>query len=94
MLCLALLHHLVLTNGVPLPDALDWLASLGAHVVVEFVAPDDPMAERLIRAKRGVVHAGYDAATFSRLLEDRFDVRAEETLASGTRTLVFAAPRR
>jgi hypothetical protein len=94
VLCLALVHHLAITANVPLPDLLDWLAELGARVVIEFVDPGDPMAERLLARRRPGAAAGYDRETFERELRRRFEVRRAETLGSGRRTLYDAVPLR
>ena len=48
VLCLALVHHVVITANIPLADFLDWLASLGAAVVIEFVGRDDEMVQALL----------------------------------------------
>jgi hypothetical protein len=82
----------VLGAGIPLPEAVDWLASLGASVVVEFVGPEDPRARDLF-ARKGRTHPGYDRASFERLLGERFGVDRVEGLAGGTRVLYVAHPR-
>src|SRR5439155_12701696 len=51
-LCLPPVHHLALGANVPLRELVDWLRSLGAVLVVEFVTRDDPMAQRLLAAKK------------------------------------------
>jgi len=47
---LAVVHHLTVTDGVPLPDVFGLVASLVTKgVVVEYVPPTDPMFRRMIR---------------------------------------------
>ena len=46
VLCLAVVHHLALTNTVPLDEVVAFLADFGAPLVVEFPHRDDPMAAR------------------------------------------------
>lgn len=55
VIALALVHHLVLRDNIPLHDITRYLASCGNHVIVEFVPPDDPQVRRLLsqRASRG-----------------------------------------
>jgi SAM-dependent methyltransferase len=93
VLCLALVHHLAITHNIPLPALVEWLRSLDAAVVVEFVDREDPMARRLLSRKRAETHEEYERSIFERLLAETFDVDREETLASGTRTLYAARPR-
>ncbi len=92
-LALALVHHLAIGRNVPLRELVDWLAGLESPLVVEFVAPEDPMAKRLLAAKREGLHDGYSRASFEQALRERFDVERCEVLASGTRVLYSAAPR-
>jgi hypothetical protein len=93
VLALALLHHLVISASVPLPEVLDWLHSLGARLVVEFVHPDDGMVERLLANKPAGLHDDYRVDVFESLLAERFEVERQERLPSGTRTLYCARPR-
>jgi len=88
-LCLGLLHHLVLSAGLPLSEIVDWLAELGSDLVIEFVDPQDPMAASLGRT-RLVAKTDYQRAEFERLLNDRFDVVDQCELGCRTRTLYFA----
>ena len=93
ILCLALVHHLALTANVPLPAILDWYASFGSRLVIEWVDPADPMGVRLLSLKPAGTFPDYRAEVFERLLEERFVVDRREQLASGTRTLYAATPR-
>ena len=93
VLCLALLHHLAIARNVPLDELVAWLRDLGATLVVEFVDPADPQAQRLLAAKRPGAHGDYTRQRFERLLGDALEVERSETLGSGTRTLYLARPR-
>jgi hypothetical protein len=92
VLCLALVHHLALAANVPLPEVVGWLRSLDARVVVEFVDPADPMAQRLLGNLRPGLHDAYRREAFERLLGERFEVERRLELPSGTRTLYAAVP--
>ena len=87
VLCLAVVHHLALTNTVPLDEIVAFLADFGAPLVVEFPHDDDPMAARLLARKRAGVFDAYHRDNWERALAARFDVHATETLPGGTRTL-------
>jgi SAM-dependent methyltransferase len=92
-LCLALAHHISIGGNVPVREVVDWLASLGSAVVVEFPTRDDRQVQRLLAAKRDDLHGDYDRDFFERCLSDAFDVERTEALAGGTRLLYFAHPR-
>jgi hypothetical protein len=87
VLALALVHHLAIGRNVPLAELVEWLAGLGRHVVVEFVDPTDPMAQRLLANKEVGLFPDYRREEFERLLGERFEILRKEELASGTRTL-------
>ncbi len=76
--------------GVPLPELIDWLAGLTTNLIIEFVSKEDPMVRRLLRGRRDN-YSDYEPDVFERVLNDRFDVVRSEPLASGTRTLYYAA---
>jgi len=90
-LCLALIHHMVITANIPLPEFVEWLGSLGSALVIEFVTKDDPMVEKLLRNKADIYH-DYEVEVFESCLNEHFRVERSETLHQGTRRLYFAVP--
>ena len=73
VLMLAVVHHLIVTERVPLPQIVDLAASLTSDLlVIEFVAPEDSMFHRLTRG-RDHLHQGLDAAAFEDACHRRFD---------------------
>ena len=93
VLALAVIHHLAITNNVPLPEFVGFLADVGAETVLEFPTPDDQMVKRLLRNKREGVHDDYTATVLERALGDHFEIVTQETLPSGTRLLYHLRPR-
>ena len=93
VLCLALVHHLSIAANVPLTEVVEWLASLGGVVVVEFADRGDAMVERLLARKRDEAHPDYTVDRFERELGERFTIARREELASKTRILYEAHPR-
>jgi len=92
VLCLALVHHLVIAANIPLCELLDWLAGLGAEIVIEFATREDDMVRRLLRNKEDQ-YADYRLDVFERDLAARCTVVRREPLASGTRVMYWARPR-
>ncbi|MGE8941497.1 class I SAM-dependent methyltransferase [Leptospira interrogans] len=90
-LCLALIHHIVISANIPLADFIGWLADLGTAVVIEFVGRDDEMVKALL-ANRADQYADYHAETFRDLLAAHFNIRAEQDLKGGKRRAYFAVP--
>jgi hypothetical protein len=88
-LCLALVHHLVIGAGIPLPELIDWLASLRSSLVIEFVTKQDPMVQRLLRHKEDA-YQDYELNVFERCLSAAYRITERLPLGSGTRMLYFA----
>jgi SAM-dependent methyltransferase len=80
VLMLAVLHHVLVTERVPLDDVLGLAAELTTDLaVIEFVAPEDPMFRRIARG-REQLHQGLTAAAFEAACARRFEiVRREST---------------
>lgn len=93
VLALALVHHLVISRNVPMPEFVGFLADAEAELVVEFPTRDDPMVQRLLRNKREGLHDDYTVEHFEAALAERFEVRRSEVLPSGTRICYHAGPR-
>jgi hypothetical protein len=88
-LCLALIHHIVVTANVPLKEFIDWLASVTQELVIEFVTRDDPMVRTLLRNKRDT-YTDYQQDYFERCLGEAFTIIRREPLISGVRLLYHA----
>jgi SAM-dependent methyltransferase len=88
---LALIHHVVLGANVPLEEFVDWLAALGAELVIEFVGRADPMVEALLRHKEDLF-TDYDQDYFETRLTARFEIVRREPVGT-TRVLYHAVPR-
>jgi SAM-dependent methyltransferase len=94
VLMLAVLHHLLVTERVPLEDVLALAADLTRDsAVIEFVAPEDPMFRRLTRGREHL-HAGLTAEVFERAAAAHFDIAAKEAAEGGTRVLYYLRRRR
>lgn len=93
VLCLAVIHHLALTNTVPFEEIVGYLRDFGAALVVEMPHRDDPMVKRLLGRKRDGLFDHYDVPQWETALAERFDVLEQVTLPSGTRTLYRCVPR-
>ena len=88
-LCLALVHHIVISANIPLKEFIDWLASMTKELVIEFVDKKDPMVQTLLRNKEDQ-YADYEQGFFETCLRSRFASVRSERLSSGTRTLYHA----
>jgi len=92
VIALALIHHIVIGSNVPLDELVEWLASLGSHLLIEFVTKEDPMVQKLLLNKDDN-YADYESAYFERSLGRHFELLRKEVLQSKTRHLYFLGPK-
>jgi SAM-dependent methyltransferase len=87
ILMLALLHHLLVTERIPLAETLELAADLITDfAVIEFVAPQDAMFRRLTRG-RDDLHASLDKRAFEAACAGRFNIVRSLALPGTERTL-------
>jgi hypothetical protein len=91
-LCLALVHHIVISANIPLAAFIGWLADLGTSLVIEFVGREDEMVQVLL-ANREDQYQDYHQDTFRTLLGARFEIVDEQPLKGGKRHIYFAHPK-
>jgi hypothetical protein len=82
---LAVVHHLCLGLGLPLQEIVDLIAEFSEEAVVEFVAIEDPMAQR-ISASRTTKLGRYDREFFEECIATTSAVVSREEV-SPTRTM-------
>lgn len=86
-LCLAVAHHVVISDSVPTEAFVAALADLAGEVVLELPLPDDPKVQRLVANKAGRPAHPYGQDVFEHAAAARFDVRRSEVLPSGRRVV-------
>jgi hypothetical protein len=84
---LALLHHLLVTDRVPLEDVVDLAAALTRDsVVIEYVGPGDVMFKKIARG-RDHLFAGLTREGFERACQRHFDIARSQRLPESDRWL-------
>jgi hypothetical protein len=80
---LAVLHHLLVTGGVPLEEVVALAAELTtAFAIIEYVPPDDPMFRHLARG-RDAQYASLTRAAFESCCRRHFDVVKSQDTDTG-----------
>jgi hypothetical protein len=93
VLALALIHHVVISDSVPIPEFLAFLRALAPEAVVELPTEDDPKVVRLIRNKAGQPTHPYSRAVFEKELGAVYRVERMLELPSETRVLYHLTAR-
>ena len=83
VLSLALIHHLAISNNVPLPQVADFFAKIGKWLVIEFVPKSDSQVQKLLISREDIfpnyTREGFEAAFQQRFkIAEAVDVRESE----------------
>ncbi len=83
VLALAVIHHLAITNNVPLPQLADFFAETGKWLAIEFVPKSDSQVQKMLRAREDIfpnyTQEGFEAAFGQRLqIHEAVPVRESE----------------
>lgn len=90
VLCLALIHHVVITANIPLSEFVDWLAGLTDKLVIEYVSRKDDKVETLLRNKEDK-YQDYSRESLQENLKRHFEIRKETEVNNGDRILYLCA---
>jgi len=86
VMALALVHHLAISNNVPLERVAQFFSVLGDWLVIEFVPKDDSQVQRLL-AHREDIFPGYTEAGFEAAFAHCFDIQHKEAILGSHRVL-------
>ena len=91
VLALALVHHLAISNNVPLPDLAALFGRLAKTLIIEFVPKEDSQVRRLL-ATRKDIFPGYTLAAFEAAFSRVFEITQRHAVP-GTSRMLFAMRR-
>jgi len=86
VLCLALIHHVVITANIPLAEFIDWLAGLTDTLVIEYVSRKDDKVQTLLRNKEDK-YKDYTRESLEKNLKRHFEITQQQSVNNGNRTL-------
>lgn len=89
ILSLALIHHMVISENIPLHEFIGWLASFKSSIIIEYVTKDDPMVKKLLQNKEDI-YTDYNLNHFEQCLSRSFKIVKKLRLSSNTRILYYA----
>ena len=87
---LALIHHIAISNNVPLDRAAAFFHSMCRHLIIEFVPKTDSQVKRLL-ATREDVFPNYTKAGFEQAFSQYFSIQNSIPIAGTERTLYLMA---
>jgi hypothetical protein len=86
VLALALIHHLAISNNVPLAQLGDFFAAAGRWLVIEFVPKEDSQVQKLL-AWREDIFPSYTLENFEAIFGQRFTIHERIPVKDTPRTL-------
>lgn len=86
VMALALIHHLAISNNVPLVDVADYFADLGEYLIIEFVPKSDSQVKRLL-ASRLDIFPDYTLEGFKQAFTQHYILLDEKPVQGSERTL-------
>ena len=92
VLALALVHHLAISNNVPLPHLAEYLQGLGRWLVIEFVPKEDSQVKILL-ATRQDIFPDYTPAGFENAFGEYYTIHETISLPETQRVLYLMKAR-
>jgi len=86
LLALALVHHMAISNNVPLERLAGFLAGLGRRLIVEFVPKSDSQVQRLLKSREDIF-SSYHRQAFEQAFSERYVIRKSCQLRTSERWL-------
>ena len=87
IMMLAVIHHLAISNNVPLPNIAKWLSTLSRNLIIEFVPKEDSQVKVLL-ATRADIFPEYNAEGFEAAFGSHYDI-IEKRPIDGTKRTVY-----
>jgi hypothetical protein len=92
VLALALIHHLAISNNVPLLSIADFFSKICNSLIIEFVPKDDSQVQKLLLNRKDIFDE-YDENLFEKEFSNYFEIVVKEKIQSSERILYLMKKR-
>ena len=86
VMALALIHHLAISNNVPLKMIADFFSRICNTLIIEFVPKEDSQVQRLLSTREDIF-PNYDQVHFENSFKHYFSIEAKEAILDSKRVL-------
>jgi ribosomal protein L11 methylase PrmA len=86
VMALALIHHLVIGNNVPLNQAVSFFQKQGNWLIIEFIPKDDSQVQLMLQSRKDIF-SEYNQAQFEAEFSKYFDIREKVNIEETVRIL-------
>lgn len=85
-MALALVHHLAISNNLPLEKIAGYFSDICRRLIIEFVPKEDSQVQRLLRSREDIF-ADYSQEAFEGVFREKFSVTASRKISGSRRTV-------
>jgi ribosomal protein L11 methylase PrmA len=85
-LALALVHHLAISNNVPLEKIASFFKSICKHLIIEFIPKSDSQVSRLLQTRRDIF-VDYHKDGFEKAFERYFEIKNQQSIVDSERII-------
>lgn len=93
VLVLALIHHLAISNNVPLKNLAGFFSQISNNLVIEFVPKDDSQVQKLLTTRKDIFPQ-YTQEDFEKTFSSLFKIRKKQKIKASKRTLYLMENRK
>lgn len=86
ILALALIHHLVISNNIPLDRLAQLFSELGQYLLIEFIPKSDSQVQRLLLTREDIFDK-YDQEHFEEDFSKFFEIIQSKKISDSTRSI-------
>ena len=86
ILALALIHHLVISNNLPLEKISEFFKTICKNLIIEFVPKTDSQVQRLLFSREDIFDK-YTIENFENEFKKNFDIQKKILIRDSERTL-------
>lgn len=86
VMALALIHHMAISNNVPLPVVAEFMASAGRWLIIEFVPKSDSQVKRLLATRKDIFDR-YTEEGFEEAFSGYFSLEEKVPIPGSERTM-------
>lgn len=86
IVALALIHHLAISNNIPLANICDFFRTLCKNLIIEFVPKEDSQVQKLLSTREDIF-CEYTQEMFEAAFLKHFDIKQSEQIGGTKRTV-------
>lgn len=92
IMALALIHHLAISNNLPLSYIAEYMSGLAKWLVIEFVPKEDSQVQRLLRTREDIF-VNYNEDSFEEVFLNYFEIVDKQGIKQSNRCLYLMRSR-